>query len=343
MLTTYKLTYNNKDITQDIASDLIDIEYTDNVNGQSDELTIRLQDANGLWKNEQYPELGAIITCQIIQDNEILDCGRFEYDETDFMGSRDGGDVFAIKCLAAGIKEAIRTRKSSAHQNKTLREIVNTIASKYGYKVIGTIPDVRIGYEVQHRVTDLQYLDRLAAQYGVQFSVRGNQMVFTSIYDLENAQAIFTLGKSQLINYNIKDKTADTYLRATSSYFNPKTKKLVQFSVDGSEVVKFQASPKKDFLQIRTRAENETQAQIKAKAALYRANSLQQEGNIAAPGNILLVAGVNIQLNELGNGSGIWHITQAKHSVTREGGYITDCQIKRVGVVAAELRKQQNP
>ena len=131
---TYKVILNKKDISANISADLISLDYTDEVAGQSDELSITLQDSKGLWKYEWYPEKGDELQAYITVNGKTLDCGIFEIDEVEASGSKDAGDVVIIKALAAGIKDSVRTVKSYAHENKTLREVAATTANKYGFK-----------------------------------------------------------------------------------------------------------------------------------------------------------------------------------------------------------------
>lgn len=330
---TYKVLYNNKDISADISSSLISLDYTDNTSGQSDELSIVLENSDGKWSNSYMPERGAQLEAQIIQDGKILECGVFQVDGSRAIGNRYSGDIFTIKGLGSGIKENVRTFKSQAHSNKTLKQIVATIAEKYGYTVVGKIPNVVIGYHVQHRKTSLRYLTNLAAEYGLQFTVKGKQLVFTSIFDLESGASVYRLKKNQLISYDIEDKTTQTYLEATTQHYSTKGKKTINYNVISANVVPFKSTYGADSLHIYNRVENVQQAELMAKAALYKANTLQQEGTITIPGNILIVAGVNIELTELGYYSGFYHCTKTIHRCSKNGGYEIDVEVKRIGLL----------
>ena len=47
----FKLEYNKKDITMDVANYVTNIEYTDYEHGQSDEISITFEDSDKLWQN----------------------------------------------------------------------------------------------------------------------------------------------------------------------------------------------------------------------------------------------------------------------------------------------------
>ena len=52
------------------------------------------------------------------------------------------------------------------------------------------------------------------------------------------------------------------------------------------------------------------------------------EGTIELIGNQYLVAGINIELKDLGHFSGKYHITQARHSINKLNGYKTVAEVK---------------
>jgi uncharacterized protein len=326
---TYTVLYNNKNITTDIGNDVISIDYTDKIKGESDELSITLNDAEGKWKGPWYPEKGATLELQIEQDGSVLNAGVFKIDEIAASGSTSG-DVVTIKALAASITQKLRTAQTYAHENKTLREIATTIAAALGLTVLGTIKDIRIGRQHQYRETALQFLNRIGSLYGYIFSVRGGQLIFTYYEDIENRTPSLTYNKSDLTGYDFKDTTAKVYRLAQVKHHSSKKKKVVQhISVENKQIY---TTVKNDDLELRVRAENEQQAEAIAKYALYKHNSKSQEGNISGPGNILFLSGNCCNINGFGAFDGRWHIQQSQHSINRDGGYTISGSVKKVGV-----------
>lgn len=334
----YIVSYNGVNITADISAYVTSLSYTDKTEGESDELELVLEDSTGIWKNEWYPEKGATITAQIVMGQNTLDCGTFTIDETSGSGGRDDGDTFTIKAISNGISDRLRTIRGYAHENKTLAQVANTIASEYGYTVVGDIPSITLQRCTQYRETDLAFLHRISVQYGALFSIKGTQLVFTSIYSIQGRAAVATIDRTDLISYNITDKTANTYLQARSQYFHPRQKRVISSTSTNTDTGFHRSS---NFLEIRTRNESDQQAQLKAQTALYNSNNRQQEGAITIEGNVLAMAGNNVTLTSLGNYSGTFQISQSKHDVSRDGGYTTTLDIKRLGVVSAEQMKQQ--
>lgn len=320
----YTLLYNGRNITADISASVLSIEYTDKVKGESDELSVTLEDRDGKWQNDWYPDKGATLEFSINQQGKTLNCGRFEIDEIETQGSTSG-DIVTIKALAAGPSKPLRTKKSYAHENKTLREIANTVATDLGLTLQGIVKDIRIGRVHQYQETPLQFLNRIGQDYGYIFSVRDNQLIFTYYEDLESRNTSLIFPKNTLITYNLKDTTTKVYKEAQVKHHSPRKKKVVQHtSSEGKQVYS------NDSLELRVRAENEQQAEAKARYALYKHNSHMQEGSISAPGNILFLSGNNIELPDLGKYSGIYHITESSHNISRDGAYAVSGNIKRV-------------
>jgi hypothetical protein len=325
--------YNGKDISSDLWPYLLSIAYTDKVEGESDEIEIQVEDAEDLWKGPWYPTKGDTLKVSIgYEDTALIDCGTFEIDEIELSGPPD---VVSIRGLAAGIKKAVRSKNSKAYENQTLKEIAQAIAGKHGFSVTGTIQNIKFTRITQNAEHDLAFLRRLSEEYGHTFSVRDKQLVFTLMYDLEKGKSVVEVDRADLISFSIKDKTSQSYRTAVVKYHNPTNKEVVEYKTSGHENAggSYEPETAEDELIIHTKAENLAQAEAKAKAALWRANSKQQEGGFTVEGTTLLLAGNNIELTGLGILSGKYHIMESRHTIDKGSGYITDVQVKRVGFV----------
>lgn len=333
---TYEIVYNGKNITGDILHHVLAFTYTDKASGETDELEIQVEDKYGLWRNEWYPIKGDTITARIYHLGNVLQCGTFTVDEMSASGG-SSGDTVSIKAIAAGINKQLRTRNCYAHENKTLREIANTVAAKHELTLEGNIDNIRIGRETQYDETDLGFLQRVANEYGYTFSVRDNKLTFTSIFDIENKKAALSFSSKEIISWSITDKTAHTYKAARVVYHNRDEKEVID--VEHKETTDAFKTAKVDNLILKLRAENTQQAEAKAKAALYRRNSLQQEGSMELPGNVFAIAGNNCIIEELGVFSGLYYIKASTHTVSKDSGYTTSIEIKRVGLIEQNSQK----
>lgn len=317
---TYKVTYAGKDITADISASVISISYTDNVEGESDELVLEIEDATGKWREAWYPDQGATLTATMEYGGASLDCGTFEIDMIEFMGPPD---TVTVRALAAGVKEAMRTKRSRAYEDVTLSDIASRIAAAYSLTVEGTVRPVKIKRATQHRKQDLRFLTELALEYGYSFSVRGNKLVFTSLDSIEAGAAVFQIEPGDVTSYSFRDQIVGTYAGAAVAWHNPETNEAITGDESGGDGT--------DTLEIRTKAEDSTQAKEKAAAALREANTKKVTAALSMPADPRLCSGINVGLSGFGAKlSGKFHILRATHTINRGNGYTTDIEAKKI-------------
>ncbi len=243
--------------------------------------------------------------------------------------------------LLAEYLDAVKKLKEIAAKMASA-DLVNTTTTTTARKLY----TIRIARSTQDREPDLAYLKRLADQFGFAFSIRGTKLIFTSIYELEDGLPVKEIDKTEMSQYSITDKTSETFSSAVVKYQNSKTKSLVTYEVktasDSSDVA-FSKVVKKDVLYVKDRAENKEQAELMAKSALHKKNSLQQVLSFTIYGDPLLVAGNNIIVSGFGQVSGRYHIMSSTHTIDKSNGYSTECECKRVGYVQKVKQKPKKP
>jgi phage protein D len=333
----FKVTYNGKNITEDISLHLTSLSYTDNVSGMADDLQIRLEDKGGKWCDSWYPEKGAKLLLELGgPDGKLLKPNAFELDEIELDGDKDSGDTVTIKAISGGVTKALHTKRSHAHENKTLSEIVHTIAAKYGLTVIGSIENIVIGRVTNNRQSDLSFLNRLANEYGYSFGVKGSKLSFVKLTTLEAHSKVITIDKSDCISWSIRDKSSQIFAVASVKSHNPNKNKVIKSAytveqVANNDGIQFNyLKEAQNSLEVRSKTESEQQAIVKVSAALHFVNSLQQTASVTMIGNVILLAGNNVELTGFGRLSGIWNILKSTHSIDRGQNYRTTVEMKRV-------------
>lgn len=330
----YQVLYDNKDITADISADIISLDYTDKVANETDEISLTLHDKYKLWQNNWYPQKGASLQLIIRKELQQLDCGKFEIDETGFNYSTSGS-IFTMKALAAGISKKMRTVKVYAHENKSLREIANTVATSLGLTLAGNVQDIRIQRVHQYKETDLGFLNRIASAYGYVFSVRANQLIFTYYKDIETRAASFILNATDITSFSGKDTTFNSFKTSRVRCYNQQKKEKVEFKITETDTALL--TDREDDYESFETADNKQQAESKAGYALHKNNSNAVTADIALPGNLLCVSGNNVELRGVGYYSGIYHIVESSHNISRDGSYASSAQIKRVKLIDKSL------
>jgi len=326
--TTYTVVYQGVNITQAISGEVITLTYVDKTVGEADELTLSIKNDTLKWMAGWNPQKGDTITVTITNDSGNLPCGTFTVDEIRFTGSKDGGHICNISALGAGVKTAVRTKSSFAHEGKTLLTIVQHYANKYNYTVQGIIHNYTIVRVTQFHETDLEFLHRIAEEYGYMFSLRGSVLVFTYLPQLSA-----TVGAGVSVNwtdmvgsYTVVDKVAGIYVRGQYRYFNPKMKK----TYDG--LVAAGANPSADVYQSRNHVDDDAQGLYVVDGRMYKKNMDQVEVDVSVVGNIFLVSGNNATLvgGNWGVYAGTYFIGESRHTVDLDGGYVTGVQFKKI-------------
>lgn len=327
--------YEKKDISAAIAPYVLQVTYTDNLVGESDELEINIEDRDHRWKNAWAPGKGDKISLKIgYLGEKLLPCGDFQVDEIEYNGPPD---TVSIRCLAAGVNQSLRTKNSKAFEGVTLKRIAEDVASGHGLTLTGSVPEIRIERITQNQEKDLSFLKRLAEGYGYVFSVRGSQLIWHELAQLDHGGTVATIQRTGLVgSYTLRTKTSQVYRGCQVSYHDPVKKKLITHTFPAAGITTG------DVLKLTERCENKAQAEAKAKAALRNSNGRQVEGNIPVQGDQRLVAGLNVTLSGWGVLDGGYQVLKSRHTMERGGGYRTDIEVSTTSAAKAGMKNLKN-
>lgn len=319
---TVKIVYQGVDITADISRNLLQFVYNDNTGGESDEIELRLEDADGLWRNAWYPKKGDKVQASITFEGDTLECGAFTIDELEFSGPPD---TVMLKAIGAGVTAAVRTKNSYAYEQQTVEEIITTVAQRNGLEAEITPPmAIPVNRVTQNRELDLGFLSRLSNEYGYKFSMRDTKITVVKRTVMHAVEIVRTITRNQIARYTFKDKTFDVFKEAKMAYHDPVTSApITDENGDGME-------DSADTLLVDLPAENEQQAELKTSAALEDKNNHSTELRVTKEGDPLLVSGINFNFTGMGELSGKYHVEKSSHKVDRGGGYNMELECYRV-------------
>lgn len=338
----FRLSYEQKDISSDVTPYVRSVTYTDYLQGQSDELEVELEDADGRWIGAWYPGMGDKLTLRIGYDGEpLLPCGSFEIDEIGFGGAPS---IVTIRGLATGVTVPVRTKEHKPYENTTLAAIAQRIAKRHKLQLVGTIKEIRIDRATQFKERDVEFLTRLAREYGYAFKITGRKLVFSELAALREREAVTELAYTDLARFDFRDKIKDVYDAVSAKRHDPKSKKLISYymKADGSVGERPSSgsgtsgrATSQDTLKVNNRAGSKATLQAQAKAALETSNLQKTTGSITTFGNPKLVAGNTVALSGLGKLSGKYLIESARHRIERKSGYSSELELKRVAPAEA--------
>lgn len=320
----FRLWYRGIDIASEIMPHLISCTYADKLEDASDEIDVRVQDKDGLWRGPWCPDGGDKLRLEIAADvsGPFVPAGTFELDDPNGNVGRRGDD-FSFRGQAAPISKALRTEKTKAFEKQSLAQIAGKIASEHGLTVVGTPPAITFDRITQRRERDLQFLSRLASDYGCYFSVRDWQLVFLPRDAVHGRAPVRTIDVTDpgLINASFKKGSHKTYSKAKASYFDGKQKKNITVEIEDKAV------KTGDTLKIDDRVENEGQAQARAKSGLQKENLKKQTMTLTMVGDPYLVAGQTLQIGPgFGKWAGKYVVQESRHEISRKG-YTTTLEI----------------
>jgi hypothetical protein len=292
------------------------IEWSDRLGGAAGAIRLGFEDTSGVWRSSWYPTTGSVVSLKLGYSSSVaVDCGDFEIDEVELESAPDRIEIRAISAI---ITDAIRTANTAAFESTTVAGVANAIAQKYGLEFISAQSPTDVFFKriTQRYETDLQFLDRLAREFGYEFTIRGRQMVFYSRAALESVGAAVRIKRIETLRAAITDRTRRVYSSSSVAYQNGDLKTLFSGFAAASEATA-------DTLKIVTRCENAAQASARALASLRRQNARSRTVWLEVPGNPAIVAGIVIALNGWGVFDANYLVESATHRITPHSGYTT--------------------
>ena len=330
--------YNGTDISADIGYSLKSLEFTDNLSGSADDLSITLEDKDSRWQGSWFPEKGATINATLIGDNwnisseKSLNLGSFEIDEISCSGYPS-----EVQICSASIPDNNKLRgieRTRSWEKAELKTIANDIASKaemelvYDAEVNPTLERAE-----QTEQSDLSFLLQLCSDQGLAVKIFEKKFVIFDESAYEQAEPTITLVKpgtthafgnsciSNILGYSFTNKVRDIYKSCHVKFQKSSKKAIIEttFNAPNKTIGKT--------LEIREQVENIADAERLAKKRLREYNKEEWTGSITCAGNFSLVASRTVNVVGFGAYDGKYIITKATHSLG--SGYITRIELRR--------------
>lgn len=321
------LLYNGVDISADVSRDLVRFEFTDNASGQVDDLQVTLQDRQGLWRGAWLPEKGASLVAVVVPafGTGTLACGSFQIDEVQISGPPN---VVTMKAVSTPVESAIRSEKhTKAWESDGLQNIAAEIAQEAGLALFYEAPAVNYDRVDQREESNLQFLQRLAEEAGLNLKISDTQVVIYDEQTLEAQASVATIDVEggMVTRYGVRSKTRDVYRAARSRYRDGSKNETFEFLFEPEE-----APQVGQVLELRRRVESLDEARNLCRRELRNKNRSEVTIDIAMVGNTLMQAGQNIDVAGIGALSAKFHVEQARHTIDSGGGYTTSITGHRV-------------
>lgn len=131
--TSFRLEYNGVNVTADFSPYVLEVEFNDALEGESDDASILLENTDERFNNDWKPTKRDKFKLWISSNEQEMFCGTFTTDECDFTWAPN---TCKMKGLAAASNSPIRTNKNRQLEELTLRQIAQTIADENGLTLV---------------------------------------------------------------------------------------------------------------------------------------------------------------------------------------------------------------
>ncbi|WP_456309395.1 phage late control D family protein [Serratia proteamaculans] len=154
---------------------IMSLSLTDNRGFDADQLTISLDDADGLLS---LPRRGAELAVSIgWLGEQLIYKGLYTVDEVSHEGPPD---VISVTARSADFREEFNVKREVSWHDVTVERVISAIAHRYGLKA--QISEMLINIEIDHadqtQESDMSFLTRMAEMLGAIATVKNGYLLF---------------------------------------------------------------------------------------------------------------------------------------------------------------------
>lgn len=171
----FSISVEGADLTGTISKRLVDLTISDKRGFEADELSLTLDDADGLLA---LPRRGARVSVAIgFRETGLVDKGTFIVDELTHTGAPDR---LTIRARSADFHASLNEQKRRSFSNKSLGQILATIAGDHGLQpaLSEALAWANPGHINQTSESDGHLLTRLGRQFDAIATVKAGRLLF---------------------------------------------------------------------------------------------------------------------------------------------------------------------
>lgn len=304
----------NGALQDEISKNTVSLEVVFQEHAQAHDFDIELEDRDGRFSNPDTFQLGDELQFWVWfadrPDKAFM--GRYKIDE---IRNEDTPSRVRVSGLASdSVHEDFRTLKTRGFEGMTLHQIARQIAKEHNLTPDIQGQDIELLRKDQKEETDLQFLKRLADDFGYVFRIEEPRLIYWQRGIAEQAPewSLEGLLERRSFRYHV----FRTYRKAKVRYFDPEKKDEIEVVVEDPKI------RNKEELVITQRVESRQQAEVMARERLKLANTTRIEAEFDCLGVPELKGGVNVRIDGEGElFDGPYHITEAAHRYDKASGY----------------------
>lgn len=304
---------NGVNVWGDIKDYVTDFTYTDVATGATDSLEIEMFDLDEHWLNDWLVDTGTELNAKIKfvnwekqGDEKLFDCGLFLVDELSVKGIPFDVTIKSVTLPVQG------TKNTKKWENITISAIAQDICNHLGTELIYYADDVTLKQRQQSQQTDINFLFSLCKEYGFGMKVYRKKVV---IFDLQKQDEAMPVNAGDI--YYIQDiaEAGSVSLKDTQDGRYTGVKALYKPEKQDNSLECFVGTSEK-YLTIENAGTTRQEAEIKAKAALYNANTAAVKLKFKNETGLPFYSGNNYYIYGLGKYSGAYGTDKVTHTIT---------------------------
>jgi phage protein D len=297
-LVDFRLEINGRDISNSLDREAVTIKFSDETGTKSDKLDITVAD------EFKRPKKGSKLKFYLGHKTEQLHfCGVFNILSSKW--SKRG--IITITATAVDFNQTLKTKKSRAWEKTTVKKIVSKIATESRLKYSCDM-DIDIVIISQKDESNLNFLTKLAHDFGCHFSVKNETLIFKNKY-INIEKNIIKIDADDCESLEIENSEKTKYGCCICTYRDTKNNIDVQVKVGTSMG---------DALKIKRTCKNKMIAKKLATTALNNANNSAVFGNLSIDG-LHIYAGDSIEIKNTPEDDGIYKADKVEHTLDSEG------------------------
>jgi len=299
----FKILAQGQDITNIIKTNLISIELKDEDGQMADEVTISI---SSIYKRPRYgDELEVFLG---YKETGLVKMGTFKVQTSTIINKH------SMKISATGVDFSgnLKMKKSREFLNITLKELISKIANEHSLKYVCDV-DIFIPYIVQEDKSDLAFLQELAKENNLIFSIKNSTII--CVFKKQEALK-YTINYNELIDISITHSNKTKYKSAKVVFRDTKDNQ-------DKEVVILNGEPQ---LRCERSCKDEDEAKRVGLATLTRANKGTIQGELTILFKPIFAGGILNLTNTTDDGE--YSIVSVCHTLDTNG-FITNLNFEK--------------
>lgn len=319
----YKIVVNGVDIGDLVQTRLMRLNITDNRGIEADTVEIELSDHDGLLG---IPPKGASIEVWIGWSNDgLVYKGKYTIKEREHSGVPD---VLTIRGAAADLKATFKKKKERSFDNKTIADIIQTIASEQSLKAIihDSLGQITLAH-IDQNESDANLITRIADEHDAIATVKNGYLLFMpkgegkTISGLDLPTFFITRNMGDSHRWSDTDGADDVSGVTVFYYDNDKAERQKVTIGMSDENTRELRNIQRDEKSAKRVAQSEFN-RIKAKSATFSYKLAYGKPDLIPEMQVQFM-GLKSEIDDI-----IWLGSRVVHTLSADSGFVTDVELE---------------